>query len=146
MRSPIQWRTDSNGLVIGPAIHDGALTEILVRDDMVRIRATGIAGNEVEIELTDVELTGVGGNAPGAIFDSLLINRLGGIKHYDAGPWKLLLHGVTSEDKYEEHAANLIRTKPDQLLVQGLCSYGAQLAAVCGRVSIWNTSTANLTT
>jgi hypothetical protein len=145
MTSQLQWRTDKDGMLLGPRAHDGTIHGLDYGEDeslVLRVRRTG--GDFVAIKVSGVKHVGVVQFRSGAIVSEIFAWKLrdfsNEIRDVPDGPWNVLFAGDLKFHDVQKAAERLIETWPDCYLLHVLCSYGGTLAALGSSIVIEDVS------
>ena len=144
MRSEIAWRADENGMLLGAPVHDGHLIRLLVSDGLLEFGIRNLSGDLFTVELSDLGEFIVRELWNGAIVSEFWVWNVRSVPEatwqIPDSAWNVLFSNrVRALDARRKEAGKIALAKPEAFLVQLACSYGGDMAAVCGRIRVFET-------
>jgi hypothetical protein len=142
VRSEIAWRTDENGMMLGLRVHDGHLLKLVASNACLEFVMRGVSNETFTVELSDLGEFIVRELWNGAIVSEFWVWNVRSVPEatwqIPDSAWNALFSNrVRALDARRKEAEKIALAKPEAFLVQLACSYGGDVAAVCGRIRVF---------
>jgi hypothetical protein len=142
MRTEIDWRVDENGMLLGLDVHDGHLMKLVASDTCLEFVMRGFSNEIFTVELSDLGEFNVRELWNGTIVAYFWVWKVHSVPEVtwsipDSG-WNVLFSNRITELGAKRRAAEKIaQARPEAFLVKFDSSYGGEVAAVCGRIRVF---------
>lgn len=135
MKTSVDWKIDSDGMVLGPGFHDGKFYGIVHdENDNLLILTKNHQGDRRRIELINVTVMRVTNFLRGNIISNVWFWRTNEIS---IDKWEKLFEDQLASHNYNEDLKKIIARNRNSHFFTLDSSYGAEIYATCDKMEIF---------
>jgi hypothetical protein len=139
----VSWSTDAHGDLRGVSFHDGTIVGSSVTEAAIVFLVRNTSDDVVKFTLSGVHAFTMRNLCSGAIVGDICVWPSKQVPESEwmarDGVWPVLLKERVTDGGVRGEAQRLVDAYPDALMLQILCSYGGDFAALCDRFDVQET-------
>lgn len=139
MIEPFEWKTDSQGLLLEPSVHDGDLLEVCYKESKLTI-CVNENRRTISFVLEGIRQANLSVWS-GSIVSNVILHKISNLavanQSISNAVWNSIFDRQLSDGDIEQASRAIIESNPNSFIFVLLCSYGGTIACVADRVAIF---------